>query len=118
MRLLISIGLTVVTVLLNFTFIFGTKKYRYYNPIMILGDKYKKECIKALNKLWKNEITIVALGVTLCFLYVLIEFNSKIVINTFIILCNIYSFIAIALGIYNYNSFKKSINVLLNKTSK
>ena len=118
MILYVSICLTLVAVILNLIFILLTRKFKNYKPIIALGDKYKKECIKALNKLWKNQIIIVAIGITLSFLYAFVDIDNKIVLNTFIILCNIYSFISIVLGIYNYNSFNKSINNLLDKTSK
>lgn len=118
MIFLLNICLIIATVLLNFIFIFVTRKFKYYEPIIELGEKYKRECIGLLNKLWKKQIIIIALGITLCFLSIFIDVENRIVLNTFLFLSSVYSFIGIILGIYNYNSFNKSISILLNKTSK
>lgn len=118
MIFLMSICLIIVTVLLNFIFIFVTRKFKCYEPIIELGEKYRRECIGLLNKLWKKQIIIIALGITLCFLALFIDVDNRVALNTFLFLSSVYNLSGIILGIYNYNSFNKSISILLNKTSK
>ena len=118
MKLFISVILIIVTALLNFIFIFLTRKYKYHKSIIDLGKIYRREYITSLNKLWKKQIFIVSICITLCFLAIFIDANNKIVLNTFLSLTILYSFIGIILGIYNYNCFNKLISNLLSKTSK
>lgn len=118
MIFLINIWLIVGTVLLNFIVIFRTRKFKYYEAIKNHGEKYKRECIGLLNKLWEKQIIIIALGITVSFLSIFIDVNNKIVLNTFLFLGSLYIFIASILGIYNYNSFNKNINSLLNRISQ
>ena len=118
MKFSICLCLIIITVLLNFIFISVTRKFKHYELIIKTGEKYKRECILLLNKLWKKQIIIIALGITLCFLSIFVDKNNSIVLNTFLVLSSIYIFIAIILGVYNYNSFNKSISGLLNKASK
>lgn len=118
MSLLISIIFIIATIVVNFIFIFSTRKYKCYKPVIELGHKAKIECITLLNGFWKKEILIVAIGITLCFLSIFIDTNNKIILGTFLCLSILYSFIAIISGIYNYKSFNRSISNLLNKISK
>ena len=117
MSLLISVFLVISTVLLNFLLLIS-KKLRDYRLVIDLNDLHKSKYFILLNKLWKKEIAIVSLGITLCFLSIFIESSNKTVLNTFFILSSLYSFIGIGLGIYNHNSFNKEIYYLLNKYDK
>lgn len=118
MRLIISTILIVATTLLNLIFILLTKKYKDFKLITELGHKAKGECISLLSRLWKKQIILVALGITLCFLSIFIDVDNRIVLYTFEILGALYSLIGISSGIFNYTKFNKNIGILLNKTSK
>ncbi len=50
MSLLISIIFITATIVVNFMFIFSTRKYKYYKPVIELGHKAKIECMTSLNK--------------------------------------------------------------------
>lgn len=118
MKLFISIILIIVTALLNFIFIFLTRKYKNHKSIIGLGNISRIEYITSLNKLWKKQIFIVSIGITLCFLTIFIDVNNKIVSDTFLALTILYGFVGIISGIYNYKGFNNRISNLLNKTSK
>lgn len=118
MKLFISIILIIVTVLLNFIFIFLSRKYKNNKSIIDFRSISRVKYITSLNKLWKKIIFIVSIGITLCFLAIFIDANNKTVSNTFLGLTILYSLVGTILGIYNYKCFNKSISNLLNKNSK
>lgn len=106
-------------ILLNLIVIFATRKFKVYNPIINAEANYKIEGIKLLKNLWKRQIIIIAIGITLFFLYILIKDNGSILaIKTFIFISNLYVFISVILGTYNYNSFNRKIVNLLDKINK
>ena len=108
--ILLIIGST----LLNIIFLLKTKKFKNYKSINNLKEKFNKKYTRLLYEFWKSQIIIISFGVTLSFISIFIDINNEIVVNTFIILGVLFSLIAIIFGIYNYNSFNKGINKLLN----
>ncbi|WP_250454969.1 hypothetical protein [Clostridium tertium] len=72
-------------VLLNLLVILGTRKFKKNNKIINANAEYRREGIKLLQDLWKKQIIMIAIGVTLFLLAILIKENdNKIAINTFI----------------------------------
>ena len=119
MNLLMIKYLILGSIVLNLIVIIATRKFKVYNPIINASAHYKIEGIKLLKKLWKWQIIIVAIGITLFFLSILIKDNSStLAIKTFILISNLYVFISVILGTYNYNSFNRNIVNLLNKINK
>lgn len=103
-------------VLLNLLVILGTRKFKKNNVIVNANFEYRREGIKLIKKLWKNQIIIIAIGVTFFLLAILIkENNNKIAINTFAVISNLYILISALLATYNYNNFNRSMYNLLNK---
>ncbi len=119
MNLSITKYLILGAIVLNLIVIFGTRKFKVYNPIINADAHYKIEGIKLLKNIWKRQIIIVAIGITLFFLSILIKDNSStLAIKTFIFISNLYVFISVILGTYNYNSFNRKIVNLLEKINK
>lgn len=119
MNLSIIKYLIIGAIVLNLIVIFSTRKFKMYNPIINAGTDYKREGIKLLKNLWKKQIIIIAIGITLFFLSILINDNSNyLAIKTFMFLSNIYVFISVILGTYNYNSFNRKIVNLVENINK
>ncbi|WP_291653643.1 hypothetical protein [Clostridium sp.] len=103
-------------VLLNLLVILGTRKFKKNNEIVNTNSEYRREGIKLLKDLWKKQIIMIAIGVTLFLLAILIKENdNKIAINTFAVISNLYVLISALLATYNYNNFNRSIADLLSK---
>ncbi|WP_411167987.1 hypothetical protein ACH36K_12690 [Clostridium sp. MB05] len=103
-------------VLLNLLVILGTRKFNKNTKIVNVNVEYRREGIKLLKSLWKKQIMMIAIGVTLFLLAILIKENdNKIAINTFAVIGNLYVLISALLATYNYNNFNRSIANLLNK---
>lgn len=103
-------------VVLNLLVIFVTRKFKNDTKIVNANVEYRREGIKLLKSLWKNQIIMIAIGVTLFLLAILIkESDNKIAINTLAVISNLYVLISALLCIHNYNNFNKSIANLLNK---
>ena len=113
MNLILMTLLIIGSIILNIILLLMTKKFKDYKFIG-RENKCNKKHIGLLYEFWKKQIIIISFGITLSFISIFIDINNKVVLNTFIILSGLYSFIAIVLGIYNYNNFNKGINKLLN----
>ncbi|MCR1949695.1 hypothetical protein NSA50_01320 [Clostridium sp. DSM 100503] len=103
-------------VLLNLLVILGSRKFKKNIEIVNATLEYRREFSKLLKDLWKNQIIMIAIGVTLFLLAILIRENdNKIAINTFAVISNLYVLISAFLATYNYNNFNRGIVNLLNK---
>lgn len=103
-------------ILLNLLVILGTRKFKKNNKIINANAEYRREGIKLLQDLWKKQIIMIAIGVTLFLLAILIEENdNKIAIKTFAVISNLYVLISALLATYNYNNFNRGIANLLSK---
>ena len=103
-------------IVLNLLVIIGTNKFKRYEPLISAKVQYKREGINLLKSLWKKQIILIAIGVTLFISSILIKDNTNYVaIKTFEVMANIYILIAALLATYNYNNFNRNIANILNK---
>lgn len=112
MSLIVSSILIILTILINCRFLHLTKNYKEYTNLIKLRDR--KEEIKLLNKFWKKQISIIAIGVMLIFLLFFVDSNNKVVFNTFSVIVILYVIICNFFGVYSYKILKKNYKYIEN----
>jgi len=103
-------------IVLNLLVVIGTNKFKSYKPLINAKVEYRRESMKLLKSLWKKQIILIAIGVSLFISAILIKDNTNYVaIRTFEVIANIYILIAALLSTYNYNNFNRNIANILNE---